>query len=84
MSLYLKAVLYAVPVLIVLAVGGYIWYLKEQLNGTLKEVSDLRTEVTNVRESIDNLQTRLGIEDTVRRTPDPAGVLRDRYSRPTE
>jgi hypothetical protein len=72
------------PIVLILAVGGYVWYLHSQLNTALTKVTNLTTELTNVRETVGNLRERVNIEDTVRQLPDPAGVLRDRFSRPSQ
>lgn len=68
--------------IIVVALAG--WGGLERLGrlDALRQVADLDKVNASLTARIRNLETRNGIDEGVRREPDPSGRLRDEWSRP--
>lgn len=77
--LYLK---YGIPALVILAAGGYIFYLKTTLDATHERAAALGRRVAALEEDLRNANTRREVEDEVRRDPNSIDRLRRDYTRP--
>lgn len=73
---------YALP----LALGGglFVWAWAERAGRQIAtlEAAEARREVAALEARIRNMETRRDVEADVAREPDPAGRLRDRWTRP--
>lgn len=81
---YWKQILLGVAAALLAASVSYVWWLRNSLDKAQSEIEILKGTVITLQGDLNNARTRTEIDDRVRRSDDPTGELRERFSRPNE
>lgn len=84
LKLYWKQILLGLAAAALIGAVSYVWWLRNSLDKAQSEIEILKGTVITLQGDLNNARTRTEIDDRVRRSDDPTGELRERFSRPNE